>query len=349
MCGKRRWLPQWRLPRLQVQPLRHVQPAQHARGTCTRPRSRRPVLTAGAAARGRAGLRAGSDTAFVCHPCAHIAWTRAGQAADQPCAASGRGGAGGTSEARLPGVVNFAERNSAQRSLQLPVDWARVRTLALALEQHAAAARGQAAGQDGPGGKPPLLTCWVRDASMAAGGSGRRDGEGLEPLSLEVADVASLEVVLAHALLDMPVLVNLVPPGVEGRVNSARGHGGAHREEGEGVALARESGADAAVKGVGGRQPAAESLRRGWTLESLQGKVIAGAHVRVHIHAWPCSHSPHAGSMHGLTRGPSSGPCESHAQTHSRALSGIRTRSLARSLACALTHTHSLARAHWSL
>jgi hypothetical protein len=302
MRGKRPWLRPRRRPLRQVQPPGQraaLPPAKRARGYCTRPRFRHPVLIVGAAAcgragvraRGHAGLRTGGVTAFVCHPCAHIAWTSAGQAADQPRAASGRGGAGETAGARLPGVVDFAELNSAQRSLQLPVDWARVRTVALALEQQAqeaAAARGQAAGQGGPGEKPPLLTCRVRDASSAAGGSGGRDGEGLEPLSLEVADVASLEVALAHALLDMPVLVNLVPPDVEGRVSSARGRGGARKEE-EGVALARESGADAAVKGVGGREPVAESLRQGWTLESLQGKVIARARARVRALSSSCT------------------------------------------------------------
>lgn len=244
------------------------------------------------------GVRTGNETAFMCHPCAHIAWTRACPSAGQARAVSGLGGADGTA-AGLPTVVNFAELNSAQRSLQLPVDWARVRTVALELEQQvqeAAAALGQAAGEGGPGERPPRLTCLVRDATRAADGSGARDSEGLEPLCLEAADVASLEVVLAHALLDMPVQVTVVNYDAEGSADSAHGRGSASGAERGAVALARESGAGAAAKGV--RHPCADSLLQGWTRESLQGKVMA-ARARVRL----CSCSPHASSMHRRARG----------------------------------------------
>ena len=90
-----------------------------------------------------------------------------------PAAVPGRGVAGAAAGSRLPGVVNFAQLNSAQRSLLLPVDWARVRTVALALEQQvqeAASRGGQAVGKEGPRGKTAPLICWVREAAGAAGG-----------------------------------------------------------------------------------------------------------------------------------------------------------------------------------
>lgn len=111
---------------------------------------------------------------FLCHPCAHLAWT-----GSAPAATTGAAELNG-----LPPVINFAEHNSAQRSLELPVQWPRVRGLALALEE-----RGSAGG----------LVCeaTIRDAR----GGGRE---------LAVADESSLELALAHALVDRYVPVRVV-------------------------------------------------------------------------------------------------------------------------------------------
>ena len=111
---------------------------------------------------------------FLCHPCAHLAWT-----GSAPAATTGAAELNG-----LPPVINFAEHNSAQRSLELPVQWPRVRGLALALEE-----RGSAGG----------LVCeaTIRDAR----------GDGRE---LAVVDESSLELALAHALVDRYVPVRVV-------------------------------------------------------------------------------------------------------------------------------------------
>jgi len=191
------------------------------------------LLTAVASRGG--GLEAPS---FVCHPCAHLSWTTASPLppSETPADVALEAPAG------IPQVVDFGRVNSAQQSMELAVDWERVRGIALRLEQPQGSA------------EPVHFFCYARirsGASSDTDSGAAREQRGFE---LEVADVASLEVALAYALVDEQVSVRLLPregPSADPPTPTA----GADNETGTGM-------------------PARPS--DGWSAEESDGKHVMG-------------------------------------------------------------------------
>lgn len=89
---------------------------------------------------------------------------------------------------QLPGVVDFHRFNSAQRSLELPVDWVRVRQIAFQLERLPDVDEPMQLSVDS---SEHICSARVRGKRMPDDGGPGREKSGFE---LEVADKASLEV-----------------------------------------------------------------------------------------------------------------------------------------------------------
>ena len=135
---------------------------------------------------------------FACHPCAHLAWTSDNLSAIALPSTPRWEAMRASTTCELPRVVDFHHFNSAQRSLELPVDWARVRRIAFWLEQHP-----EMDGTMSICAEAPLRICCARVRSQQRPDDGE-PASGSQGFELEVADVSSLEVG-EHSLLPLSV------------------------------------------------------------------------------------------------------------------------------------------------
>lgn len=175
---------------------------------------------------------------IICHPCAHLAWST--NIPTDP-AQHELLNVGELSEP--PGVVDFKRLNSVQRTVALHVDWNHVMQLAMDLPTDAAAGRIN-------------VVSWSSTTDSA------------DPCSrqLQVADTVSIELALAHALLDRSVQANVVAEIEEETAvcfdlsKLPPSNGGVPRS-------------DSRSSSIQGWTPA---MREGWTEMEEHGKVVIG-------------------------------------------------------------------------
>ena len=134
---------------------------------------------------------------FLVHPVAHLAWT-----------SLRRKGNGGQSAAQAPDgsmhdgpppVCDFGVANSAMCTMALPVNWAEVEHLAAVMEASPSSSTLHSAPGIGPAAAQASLAHHAAPIAEVF----HRPENGW----WQVADKTSLELVLAHALLDKPVVV----------------------------------------------------------------------------------------------------------------------------------------------